>query len=181
MKEAGLALQPEKCHFFKKSITYFGHVISKDGVKPDPRKTEAVKNFPIPRRQKNIKQFLGLVDYYRRFILNFAKIAKPLNHLLKAGVPFKWVEPQQTAFETLRDIICSEPLLQYPDFMKPFVVTTDESNFALGAVLSQGEIGQDLPIAYASRTLNDAELKYFTTEKELLAIIFAVQHFRAYL
>ena len=181
LKEAGLALQPEKCHFLKRQITYLGHVISEDGVKPDPRKIEAVKNFPVPKRRKNIKQFVGLVGYYRRFIPDFARIAKPLNSLLKEGVPFQWTDSQQIAFETLRDIICSEPLLQYPDFTKPFVVTTDASNYALGAVLSQGEIGQDLPIAYASRTLKDAEVRYFTTEKKLLAIVFAVQHFRPYL
>ena len=181
LKEAGLTLQPEKCHFLKKQIAYLGHVISEDGLKPDSGKIEAVKNFPIPKRRKNIKQFLGLVGYYRRFIPEFAKIAKPLNLLLKGGVPFKWTEIQQSAFEKLRDIICSVHLLQYPDFSKPFVVTTDASNYALGAILSQGEVGQDLPIAYASRTLNDAEIKYFTTEKELLAIVFAVQHFRPYL
>ena len=171
LKEAGLALQPEKCHFLRKHIAYLGHVISEKGVKPYSGKIEAVKNFPVPVRRKNIKQFLGLVGYYRRFIPEFAKIAKPLNFLLKGGVPLKWTKTQQTAFEILREIICSEPLLQYPDFTKPFIVTTDASDFALGAVLSQGEIGQDLPISYASRSLNDAEIKYFTTEKELLAIV----------
>ena len=181
LKQAGLALQREKCHFLKKDIAYLGHIISEDGEKTDPKKIEAVKNFPIPRRRKNIKQFLGLVGYYRRFIPQFAKIAKPLNFLLKGGIPFKWTKTQQAAFSTLRDISSSEPLLQYPDFTKQFIVTTDASNYALGAVLSQDEIGQDLPIAYASRTLNDAEVKYFTTEKELLTIVFAVQHFRTYL
>ena len=111
LKQAGLALQLEKCHFVKRDITYLGHIILEDGVKPEPKKIEAVKNFPIPRRRKNIKQFHGLVGYYRRFIPQFAKIAKPLNFLLKGGIPFKWTETQQAAFETLCDIISSEPLL----------------------------------------------------------------------
>lgn len=110
-----------------------------------------------------------------------AKIAKPLTLLLKKKLPFTWTDETQKAFETLRDIICSEPLLQYPDFSKPFLVTTDASNYALGAVLSQGIVGKDLPIAYASRTLKDPEINYSTTEKELLAILFAVEHFRPYL
>ena len=112
------------------------------------------------------------------------------NHFLKKQIAYLGhvisedgvkTEVQQSTFEKLRDIICSGPLLQYPNFTKPFVVTIDASNYALGAILSQGEIGQDLPIAYASRTLNDAEIKYFTTEKELLAIVFVVQHFHPYL
>lgn len=181
LKQAGLALQPEKCSFLRREISYLGHIITQDGVKPDPKKTEAVKNFPVPKNIKNIKQFLGLVGYYRRFIPDFSKIAKPLTELLKKGEPFRWVLAQQQAFEILRDKICSEPLLQYPDFSKPFLVTTDASNYALGAVLSQGPIGKDLPIAFASRSLNKAETNYSTIEKELLAIVFAVGHFRPYL
>ena len=128
-----------------------------------------------------MKQFLGLVGYYRRFISDFAKISKPLTQLLEKDISFLWGPEQQKAFEILRDKLCSEPLLQYPDFNKPSVVTTDASDFALGAVLSQGQIGRDLPIAYASRTLDKAETNYSTTEKELLAIVFAVKHFRPYL
>ena len=181
LKSAGLTLQPDKCHFLKKEITYLGHVITQSGVKPDPRKIEAVKDFPVPRSQKNVKQFLGLIGYYRRFIQDFAKIAKILNNLLKKGNRFQWTRAHQKAFEILRDKICREPILQFPKFDEIFIVTTDASNFALGAVLSQGTIGRDLPISFASRSLNPAEINYFTTEKELLAIVWAVQHFRPYL
>ena len=181
LQTAGLTLQPEKCHFLRKEIAYLGHVITQDGVKPDPRKIEAVKKFPRPKTRRNIKQFLGLIGYYRRFIPQFAKMAKPLTHLTKLGVKFSWGDLQQKAFETLRDIIISDPILQYPDFNKPFIITTDASDYALGVVLSQGTIGQDLPVAYASRTLNDAETRYSTTEKELLAILFGVEHFRPYI
>ena len=121
---------------------------------------------------------MGLIGYYRRFIPDFAK---PLTALLKKNVDFNRRPEHQKSFETLRDKLCCEPLLQYPDFNKPFVVTTDASDFTLGAVLSQGPIGRDLPISYASRTLQSAEVNYSTTEKELLAIVFAVKHFRPYL
>ena len=181
LKSAGLTLQPDKCNFLRKEIAYLGHVITQDGVKPDSSKIEAVRNFPIPKNRKNIKQFLGLVGYYRKFIPDFARIAKPLNYLTRLDVKFQWGDSQQSAFEALRDRIISEPILQYPDFTKAFVVTTDASDYALGAVLSQGEIGKDLPIAFASRTLNAPETRYSTTEKELLAIIFGVEHFRPYL
>ena len=181
LKTANLTLQPEKCHFLGKEITYLGHVITQNGVKPDPRKIEAVKNFPLPKTRKNIKQFLGLIGYYRRFIPDFAKLAKPLTFLTKLGVKYIWGQPQQKAFEELRDIILQDPILQYPDFSKPFLVTTDASDYAVGAILSQGKIGEDLPVAYASRTLNDAETRYATIEKELLAILFGIENFRPYL
>ena len=181
LKTAGLSLQSEKCYFLKKEIAYLGHVITQEGVKPDPRKIEAVKNVPVPKGKKNIKQFLGLVGYYRRFIHNFAKIAQRLTQILKEDFHFRWTSIQHEAFEILRDKICSEPILQYPDFTKQFLLTTDASNYALGGILSQGKISQGLPISYASRTLHGAELNYSTIEKELLAIVFCVNYFRPYL
>ena len=181
MKTARLALQPEKFYFLKREIAYLGHVITQEGVKPDPKKIEAVEKFPIPKNKKNIKQFLGLIRYYRKFIPDFAKLAKPLTVILKDKVPFKWTEIERQAFQILKNKIISRSLLQYPDFAKPFIVTTDASDYALGGVLSRGQIGQDLPIAFASRTLQGAELNYSTIEKELLAIVFCVKHFRPYL
>lgn len=181
LKTARLVLQPDKCQFLCKEIGYLGHIITREGVKPDPKKVEAVRCFPRPKCRKNVKQFLGLAGYYRRFIPNLASSAKPLTSLLKKNVPFTWTEAAERAFETLKNVLCTQPLLQYPDFSKPFIITTDASDLAVGAILSQGEIGKDLPIAYASRTLSRAELNYNTTEKELLAIIFAVKHFRPYI
>lgn len=181
LRQANLRLQPDKCEFLRPEVNYLGHIIGEDGVKPDPKKIDAVKNFPIPKNPKNIKQFLGLAGYYRRFIPNFSKTAKPLTELLKKDKVFKWEQTQTKAFEILKEALCTEPILQYPDFSKPFNLTTDASGQAIGGVLSQGPIGKDLPIAYASRLLNTAEQRYSTIEKECLAIVYCTSHFRPYL
>nr|XP_034195197.1 uncharacterized protein LOC117611373 [Osmia lignaria] len=181
LREANLCLQPDKCQFLKKEVAYLGHIITEDGVKPDPAKVEAVQRFPIPKTVKNIRQFLGLCGYYRRFIKDFSKIAKPLSDLMKKEQKFEWSSQQQQAFEFLRNVLCEEPILQYPDFERPFNITTDASGTAVGAVLSQGEIGKDQPVAYASRVMNKPETQYSATERELLAVIFAVNHFRPYI
>lgn len=182
LREHKLLLQSEKCTFLKSSTTYLGHIISREGVMPDPGKVEAVENFPIPKTSRDMKSFLGLCGYYRRFIKDFAKIAKPLNRLLKEGTEFIWTNEQETAFQQIKQCLISEPVLQYPDFTKEFTLITDASQEALGAVLSQGTVGKDdRPIAYASRTLNSAEKSYSTTEKELLAVVWSVKYFRPYL
>jgi transposase InsO family protein len=160
---------------------YLGHVITDKGVQPNPDKVKAVTDFPAPRNTKEMKSFLGLVGYYRRFIEGFSKVTKPLTSLLKKDAAFHWSSEQELAFNYLKEKLTTAPLLQYPDFSQTFVVTTDASSTALGAVLSQGPIGKDLPIAYASRTMNKHELNYSVTEKELLAIVFAVKCFRPYL
>ena len=181
LRKAKLSLQPDKCEFLKKEVIYLGHIISKDGVKPNPEKVEAVRNFPRPRNIKNIRQFLGLTGYYRRFIDGYAGMAKPLTQLLKSDVPFNWGEEQENSFKELKEKLITEPVLIFPDFSKPFIVTTDASGYAIGGILSQGPINQDRPIAYASRTLNGAETRYDTYEKEALAIVYSVLHYRPYL
>lgn len=181
LRHYNLKLQPDKCEFLRKEVSYLGHIITDNGVKPNPEKTKAVENFPIPKCAKDIKSFLGLVSYYRRFIPNLSKTAKPLTNLLKKDIPFLWQNDQQLAFESLKSALTSAPILAYPDFTKPFVLTCDASNYAISAILSQGPIGNDSPIAYASRTLNKAECNYSVTEKECLAILFGTKTFRPYL
>lgn len=181
LRKANLQLQSDKCEFLRPEVNYLGHIISKEGLKPDPAKLDAVKNFPIPKKQKNIRSFLGLTGYYRRFIRNFSKIAKPLTKLLEKDADFKWSQEASDAFETLKENLCTAPILQYPDFSKPFIITTDASGIAIGAILSQGEIGKDKPIAYYSRVLRGAELRYDTYEKEALAIVQGVKNFRPYI
>lgn len=181
LRTNSLLLQPDKCEFMHQEVAYLGHVISDKGISPNPDKIKAIKNYPTPQNPKQIKQFLGLIGYYRRFIKDFSKFAKPLTSLLKKDVPFIWNKEQDSSLDYFKDILTKEPILQYPVFSEDFLLTTDASNYAIGAILSQGEIGKDLPIAYASRTLNKAECNYSTIERELLAIVWAVQHFRPYL
>ena len=176
-----LKLQPEKCQLLRKEVSYLGHVISEDGVRPDPLKVLAIEGFPTPSNQKQLKTFCGMISYYRCFIPDCSRIASPLYKLLKKDAKFEWVEAQENAFQHLKSKLMNQPILQYPDFGKELVLTTDASNLGLGAVLSQGQIGKDLPVAYASRSLNKAELHYTTSEKELLAIVWATKYFRPYL
>lgn len=181
LSSLGLKLQPDKCEYIKPELQYLGHIITQDGVKPNPDKLKAVREFPRPKGPKQIKQFLGLAGYYRRFIKKFSEKAKPLTLLLKKDVSFAFGHEQERAFSVLKDELCSQPLLQYPDFAKELILTTDASNEATGAILSQGKIGEDRPIPYASRTLDKAERNYSATDKELLAIVWAVKHYRPYL
>lgn len=156
LRDAKLSIQPEKCVFLSKSVEYLGHIITPNGVFPNPSKTEAVRNFPRPKTQTNIRQFLGLAGFYRRFITNFSSRAKPLSDLTKKTVKFEWGPEQEKSFQDLKNALCTAPILQYPDFNRPFILTTDASNFATGAVLSQGELGSDKPIAYMSKIMKPA-------------------------
>ena len=130
---------------------------------------------------KELKTFCGMISYYRRFILNCSRIAFPLHKLLKTGVNFEWKVEQEHVFQHLKAKLTSQPILQYLDYSKEFVLTMDTSNIGLGAVLSQGLLGKDLPVAYASRSLNKAKINYSTSEKELLAIVWVARYFRPYL
>ena len=147
-----LKLQPDKCEFLRKEVTYLGHKLTTEGLLPDSDKVKDVKQFPTPTNIRQLKRILGLCGYYIIFIPNFNKIAKPLTELLRKKTPFLWNRRTDEAFIILKDLLTSESLLQHPDFKKPFLLTTDDSNEALGAFLRQGPIGRDLPIAFASGT-----------------------------
>lgn len=181
LRQTNLKVQLDKSEFLRKEVLYLGHTITKDGLKPNDDKINAVLNFPLPKTTTDIKSFLGLVGYYRRFIPDFARITQPLTSCLKKRNKIIIDQKYIDAFNKCKELLTNAPLLQYPDYEKPFVLTTDASNVALGAVLSQGQIGSDKPIAYASRTLSDTETRYSTIERELLAIIWATKHFRPYL
>lgn len=181
LRESNFKIQLDKSEFLKKNVQYLGHIITQEGVKPNPEKISIIKNFPIPKTQKDIKSFLGLLGYYRRFIRDFAKITKPMTKCLKKNATVIHDEEFIKSFNTAKEILTNDPILQYPDFSKEFILTTDASNVAIGAVLSQGTIPSDKPVAYASRTLNETETRYSTIEKELLAIVWACKHFRPYL
>lgn len=177
-----LKLHPSKCAFMRKEVNYLDHVITDEGVKPDPQKINSVIEFPTPTNEKQVKSFfLGLSEYYRRFVLGYGQIAKPLTSLLKKYVIFNWTDLCQEAFDELKKSLTTEPLLQHPDFTRKFNLTCDASNYVIGCVLSQGPIGADPPKAYASRALNHAEINYNTTKKELCVIVWGVKQFRPYL
>jgi len=176
-----LKLQPDKCEFLRKEVNYLGHQITEAGVRPDPEKVAAIEQFPTPTTVKQLKTFCGMISYYRRFVPNCSWIASPLYKLLKKDAKFVWTEAQENAFQRLKSKLINRPILQYPDFSKEFILTTDASNSGLGAVLSQGPVGHNLPVAYASRSLNNIETHYTTSEKELLAIVWATKYFRPYL
>ncbi|CAK1590747.1 unnamed protein product [Parnassius mnemosyne] len=178
LRKYDLKIQPDKCEFLRRQVAYLGHILSNEGVKPNPDKIRAVHEFPIPKSCKDIKAFLGLTGYYRQFIPNFSKLTKPLTSLLKKDTAFIWGETQQQSFNEYKHLLTNPLISQYPNFTKEFILTTDASINALGALISQGEIGKDLPIAYASRTLNKSESHYTTIERELLAIVWAVKHLR---
>jgi len=166
LRKSNLKLQPDKCEFLRKEIIYLGHIISENGISPDPSKLTAIKEFSIPKKVKDVQFFIGLARYYRKFIENFSRIAKPLIKLTKKILKFEWTTEQRPAFEGLKDKLMTAPVLKYPDFTEEFIVTTDTSDYAIGAVLSQGKVGNDRPIAYASRVLTKAEQNYNTTERD---------------
>lgn len=181
LKANNLKIQLDKSEFLRKEVLYLGHVITKDGLKPNDDKIKAVLNYPLPKTVTEIKSFLGLIGYYRRFIKDFAKVTQPLTSCLKKRNKIIINQAYIDAFQKCKELLTNAPLLQYPDPDKPYILTTDASLNALGAVLSQGTVGSDKPVAYASRTLSDTETRYSTIERELLAIIWAVKHFRPYL
>ena len=194
LREAGLKLKPSKCRFFQKKIKYLGHMVSEDGVHTDQEKIEAVKEWPLPKTSKQVQRFLGFVGYYRKFVHNFSKIARPLHEITDGGNPkeklprtkraskFHWGTPQQHAFDQLKKALVEAPVLAYADFHKPFVLHTDASGDGLGAVLYQEVDGKERPIAYASRGLSKAEKNYPAHKLEFLALKWSVsQKFHDYL
>jgi hypothetical protein len=184
LRRANLKLKLAKCSFLCKSVQYLGHIISREGILPDSTKTSKVRDFPVPTDVTKLRQFLGLASYYRCFIPNFAKVSGPLHSLTKKGVPFEWTVACQEAMEQLKCLLCSTPVLAYPQFGpgQQFTLETDASLAGLGALLSQrDEKGHLHPVAYASRTLHKHEMNYAITELETLGVVWAVKYFRAYI
>ena len=181
LRKANLKAKPSKCQFGRKRVDYLGHVVSPQGLSPQEEKVRAVRDFPRPQNVEGIRSFVNLAGYYRRFVANFSAIAKPLFHLLKKDVEFIWTPECQQALDALKQRLTEAPVLTFPKFDEMFYVATDACNHGLGAVLFHRIEGQEKVISYASRTLNDAERKYSTVEKEALGLLWAVVHFRVYL
>ncbi len=181
LREAGLRLNPEKCQFAKRELKYLGHVVNSRGIATDPEKVRAIQEFPTPSNVKALRSFLGLASWYRRFVEGFAKIAAPLRTLLKKDAKWEWGPQQANSFDELKRFLCTTPILACPDFNLTFTVQVDASNSGLGAALTQEHGGKEVVIAYASRLLSDPERNYSTTEKECLALVWAVRKFKPYL
>lgn len=176
-----LKLNPSKCNFFKNEVTYLGHHISEAGIQPDKSKYSVIQNYPKPTNVDDVRRFVAFCNYYRRFIKNFANIAYPLNKMLRKNAIFEWKPECQEAFDKLRGSLTSPQILQFPDFHKQFILTTDASKTACGAVLAQQHGNFELPIAFASKAFTKGESNKSTIEQELIAIHWAIMHFRPYL
>jgi len=175
-----LFAKPEKCLFFKESMGFLGHIISKDGIKTDPAKLEAIKNWPVPKSKSDVRSFLGLSGYYRRFIKDYSKVACALTEITREG-DFKWNSEAQRAFEVLKEHLMKAPILKQFDPSLPTRIETDASGSAVGGVLHQKHNSRWFPVAYYSLKLNDAQKKYPVHEQELYAIIRALVIWRHYL
>ncbi len=180
LRDNHLYLKPEKCKFHQNKVEYLGLVVSHNSLEMDPVKVKGVAEWPTPKCKKDVQSFLGFVNFYRRFIKDFAQVAKPL-HELTGKKDWKWTPRQQESFEALKTILTSTPILRMPTDSDPYRLEADSSDYAIGAVLSQEQEGTWYPIAYMSKSLNDVERNYPIHDKELLAIIRALEEWRHYL
>ncbi|GKA39245.1 reverse transcriptase domain-containing protein [Tanacetum coccineum] len=180
-EDTNLVLNWEKCHFMCKEGIVLGHKISKSGIEVDRAKIDVIAKLPHPTTVKGVRSFLGHAGFYRRFIQDFSKISRPITHLLEKDTPFVFSQDCINAFETLKKKLTEAPILVVPDWNLPFELMCDASDFAIGAVLGQRKTKHFQPIHYASKTMTEAQIHYTTTEKEMLAVVYAFEKFRPYL
>ncbi|CEL54177.1 hypothetical protein RSOLAG1IB_11575 [Rhizoctonia solani AG-1 IB] len=177
-----LFCKPSKCHFHVTTVDYLGIRISPHGFSMDEKKVEAVTLWPTPKTVKQVQAFLGFVNYLRRFIPDFSAVARPLHNLTQKDKPWKWGEPENHSFQEPKRRVTNRPVLAHSDPNKPYFLETDASGIAMGAILSQqSEDGRLHPIAYMSKSFNDVERNYNTHDKELLAIIQALEEWQIFL
>jgi hypothetical protein len=181
LKHFGLRANRSKCCFARESINYLGHVITKDGIRVNPLKVEAIVKMIPPNNVKKLKSFIQMCSWFRRFVPDFSDVARPLTDLLKKNATWNWSTRQQAAFDDLKKFLTTAPVLRQADETLPFKIRTDASNYALGAVLLQGEGPEEKPIEYASRLLTPSERNYDTTQREALAVVWACKKFRGYI
>jgi hypothetical protein len=183
LQEHHLYANLNKCEFARKEVQYLGHIVNAHGILPDPAKIKAIRDWPIPAHTRELLSFLGLANFYRRFIKSYSHRSAALTDLTSKNRPFEWTEAQQRAFQDIKDALTTAPTLALPNNKGTFIVKTDASDKAIGAVLEQvdPESHETHPIAFESKKLHDAELNYATHEKELLAIVHALKTWRHYL
>lgn len=181
-RKANMTLNIAKSHFCVTKVNYLGYVISQKGITTDPEKVSAITKWPVPQNLKQVRGFLGLAGWYRRFVENFSDIVTPITELLSTKKKFKWNPEANEAFEKLKTLLTSTPVLVNPNFEEKFFLHCDASDYAIGAVLIQlDEQGCERPIAFMSKKLNSAQRNYSVTEKECLAAVEAIKRFRCYL
>ena len=181
LHDANLRLKPSKCCLLRTKVSFLGHIVSDMGIATDPEKIEMVKDWPAPKNLTELRSFVELCSYYRKFVEGFASIARPLHELTGKDKKFVWSKECQTAFEHLKEKLCTSPILAMPLNEGKYIVDCDASGTCLGAVLSQVQDGEEKVIAFASRTLNTAERNYCVTRKELLAVVYYIKAFKQYL
>ena len=173
-QEKNLVLHWEKCHFMVTQGIILGHIVSKKGIEVDKAKVELISNLPIHKCVKDIRSFLGHAGFCRRFIRDFSAIARPLCNLLAKDIPFPWSQACEDTFDKLKTMLVSPPIMRSPNWELPFEIMCDASDYAIGAVLGQREDKKAFVISYASKTLDSTQANYTTTEKEFLAVVFAL-------
>lgn len=176
LREHKLYANKKKCSFAYQRVEYLGHIVSRKGVEVDPKKIRSIKQCPVPTNVREVRGFLGLTGYYRRFIQHYGSIAAPLTQLLKLGA-FKWNDKAQLAFTRLQEAMMTFPMLALPDFSVPFEVEKDASGYGAGAILMQN----NRPIAFLNHTLTLRNLAKPVYERELMVVVSAVQRLRPYL
>ena len=175
LRNANLKLKLSKCDFLKTELSYLGHIISKQGIKPDPNKIKVLNSLSPPSDVRGVRSFIGMASYYRRFVDDFSEIAEPLINLTRKNVKFEWTDSCQQSFDILKHKLTTPPTLAYPDLIKPFVLYTDASDYCVGAVLVQEIDGIEKPIQYLSHKLTDTQRKWPVIDKEGYAIVYALQ------
>lgn len=178
---AGLVVSPDKCQYCRPQLRYLGYIVDGQGLHPDPEKVEAILTIPRPKNVTEIRRFVGTASWYRRFIPDFASLLAPLTQLTKRRVTWKWTPECEESFRTVKERLVTAPILACPDFNRTFILQTDASAYGIGAVLSQEYPDGEKVIAYLSRSLTRTERNYSCTEREALAVIFAVEKLRHYL
>lgn len=183
LKGANLTINVDKCKFARPSLRYLGYIIDKDGLRTDPEKVSAILNFPRPKNVTELKRFIGLASWYRRFVKNFSLVAAPLHNLTKGKnkKTFDWPKDAEEAFIALKTLLTTTPVMSCPDYSRPFVIQCDASNEGIGAVLCQKLGDSEQAVAFLSRKLTDTERRYSTSERELLSVVYAIEKFRPYI
>ena len=187
--EAGLKMKRSKCDFFKREIHYLSHLILPEGISPLPNKLDSIKHMPAPNSAKEIKQFLGLTGYYRKFVPRFADISRPLTTLKKKDAKFEWTSACQKSFELLKEVLRGEPVLKYADTSRPYTLYTDASKYGWAGVLTQPHKGTidgkstttDHPVAFISGLFRGSQLNWAALKKEAFAIYMSVKKLSFYL